>query len=469
MQWTRVVLPNEIKPLLPRWWFYPISLISAFLIFGLLTYFINDSLSSLNDSILLLGMLLPAILCGLAIIAFSIHIYITRLDEYHYRLTFIEAKKREWQYWGRSAMPICAYAQYTPIENVTDKILGISGDIPLNPNVILSFNDVPVDKFNQYSLSFVLNKLIEPMFEKIKPIQHKLKIHFYSSETERITQTSLQQTFEWFKIRNVSDENIHYLSEIPGFQTVYSLLEDEPLSSHLVIMISLNNNSSSNKTEGSVGLLFNAPLDDVENEVYLFRPLEIGKSQISQRMEEYLEVEQTEGDENIHLWMTNVDVQSTHVLTEVIGNSNCNYTIAGIHSMNVCFGDVSSIYAWNSVVCAAETIKTKGENSLAILQNNGDIESIQLAKTPAKMPDDNFYHMSGVHMYYLIGLTLFSLGIILFITSYSELTSFMPWVGGIAVIMFILSIISVPIHQNQLRKKCQREWGDAEKYSNNEY
>ncbi|WP_157952969.1 hypothetical protein [Limnobaculum parvum] len=396
-------------------------------------------------------------------IAFVIHLFVTKLDEYFYRSAFIEHKKREWQSWGRLSIPVLAYAQYTPVENITDKILGISGRLPLNPNAVMKLNEVPANSFSQYSLSFVFNKLIEPMVENIKPIQHQLKIHVYSSESVEMTRASLQQTFEWFRLSGVVKENIHYLDDVPSFETVYTLREDDPSYNHLAIMVSLHNDSESKNTESAVSLLFGSTLNKTKSDIYFFRPIKIEKSQIDQGVEVFLEVEQIKGNEAIHLWMVNVDDASSHSFTKLVGNSTHNYTISGIHSMNSCFGKVSAIYAWNSIVCAAEAIKAKNQNSLITLQQDNHIESVQVARSPGETLFASVYEMSLIHSYYLMGVMMFSLAAVSFISTYGGVENFLPWLVGGVFLLFIFSTISVIFHHTQFRKTCQREWDFAQR------
>lgn len=138
MQWTRTVLPEEKEPTPPHWWLYPAAFVISFLLFGILTYLMAEGASLPSDAVLLKGFVLPSAFCGMAVVMLVIQSYITKWESYSFRSAFIEVKKSEWQYWGRASIRITACSQYIPVEDLTDRILGSSSDMSLNPNTAMT-------------------------------------------------------------------------------------------------------------------------------------------------------------------------------------------------------------------------------------------------------------------------------------------------------------------------------------------
>lgn len=464
MQWTRIVLPEETEPAPPRWWVYPTAIVFSFLLFGALTYLMAEGDALPSDAVLLKGFLFPSIFCGLAIIVLVVQSYITRWEDYSFRAAFIEMKKREWQFWGRAANGITACTQYVPVDDLTDKILGLSGEAPLNPNVAMKLSGVPQDTLHQYSLSFILNKLMVPMLDDIKATQRPLVLHFYTSEPEAVARSALRQTFERYQLKSISEVNIHLLNDVPDYQTVYEWLDERPSESHLVIMVDFYHGASPDKTEGAVGLLFNAGGRNgaKKEDVYFFRPLRVKEGEMGEPLTDFLAVGQMKDDENIHLWNANLDHKTSNLLTERVVNASAERKVASIASMNISLGNISAVHAWSGVVCAVEAARRQATNSLVAQKEGENVGCVQISPNPSQAPEDFSYSPSALsYCYYLMGVILTLLGLALFIDAYGELALFGWWLVGIAVVVAILALVSLFFRFSVLRDRCQAEWNAA--------
>lgn len=391
--------------------------------------------------------------------------YITKWESYSFRSAFIEVKKSEWQYWGRASIRITACSQYIPVEDLTDRILGSSSDMSLNPNTAMTLKGVPQDALHQYSLSFILNKLIEPMLDEIGGVQKPLTLHFYSSESEVIARSALRQTLERYQLRAIRMEDIHFLTEVPDYQTVYEWQEESPSECHLIVMVDFHRGVTSDKTDGAVSLLLNA--DDgrgvKENDVYLFRPLKAMESELNRSLTDFLAVEQVKGSENIHLWTANLDDKTSKLLIERVASASPKRSISSITSMNVCLGNISPVHIWCGVVCAVESARRQAANSLIVQKTGRTLGVYRLVRLLRKRRTTPSYGPSAMgYCYSVMGIVSSLLGFILFTDAYGGLARFGWWIVGFAVASAILALVTFLLRFYVLRNQCQDEWNMAQ-------